>query len=109
MPQVLSGHHTLLLCPPRLSLPPLCPRQAYAEEFVSKQVLLIEAWRHVQLEVADDHGLHGRRIAEQVLEEQPEVAAALARLEEEAEGRFRLDARKAEEGMVKEIKALLLC
>ena len=90
MPQVLSGHHTLLLCPPRLSLPPLCPRQAYAEEFVSKQVLLIEAWRHVQLEVADDHGLHGRRIAEQVLEEQPEVAAALARLEEEAEGRFRL-------------------
>ena len=88
MPQVLSGHHTRLLCPPRLSLPPLCPQARQA--FVSKQVLLIEAWRHVQLEVADDHGLHGRRIAEQVLEEQPEVAAALARLEEEAEGRFRL-------------------
>ena len=93
MPQVLSGHHTLLLCPPRLSLPPFCPQARQA--FVSKQVLLIEAWRPVHLEeaeVADHHGLHGRRIAEQLLEggEQVEVAAALARLEEEAEGRFRL-------------------
>ena len=45
-----------------------------------------------EAEVADHHGLHGRRIAEQLLEggEQVEVAAALARLEEEAEGRFRL-------------------
>ena len=61
-----------------------------------------------EAEVADHHGLHGRRIAEQLLEggEQVEVAAALAKLEEEAEGRFRLDARKAEAGLVKEIKAL---
>ena len=67
-----------------------------------------------EAEVADHHGLHGRRIAEQLLEggEQVEVAAALARLEEEAEGRFHLDARRLVEQAwnlpIKEIWALEL-
>ena len=69
--------------------------------FVSKKVLRIKAWSPVHLKeaVAPDH--HGRRLAEELLGggEQVEVATELARLGEEAGGRFDFEAEKAGEGV----------
>ena len=62
---------------------------------------------HLEEELVDGH--HGRRLGEELLGggEEVEVATVLARLGEEAGGRFGIDVKKARADVVKEIAVLI--
>ena len=111
------------MCPwPRCSLTPPSPlqvREAHRRiqdilekarrAFVAKKVLLIKAWSPVHLEEAVVPGHHGRRLIVELqgYGEGVEAAAVLARLVQEAGGRFDFVAEKARAGVAREIEAMV--
>ena len=76
---------------------------------VSKKVLQIKAWSPVNLEKDVVDGRHGRRLGEELLrgDEEVEVGAVLARLLNEAGGRFDYEVEKARDCVAKEIATLI--